>query len=700
MTPALRDNLWRLLKPRHIAIIGGRDAVTVAGECARIGFAGPVWPVNPKRRDIAGHPCFARIEDLPEPPDAVFLAVPREAAIDSVARLARLGAGGVVCYTAGFGEIGAEGAAAEAELVQAAGDMALVGPNCYGVINYIDRAALWPFAHGGSCPGYGAAIITQSGMLSSDLTMSQRSVPFAYMVSAGNQAVLRLEDFIEVLCERPEVRAIGLHIEGLQDTAGFCMAARKALDLGKPIVALKTGTSKIGARLTVSHTGSLSGTDDLYQALFERLGIIRVTSPAQLLETLKFICVAGVPKGKRIAAFTCSGGGATMLADYGESIGLEFPQPRAPAAARLGALLPKTATVSNPLDYTTPIWGQAEKTGPVFEALLAEPCDAALLLQDYPGAGLDESKPSYLADARAFVAAAAVAKVPATVCSTLPENLDRDTRDELIAHGVAPMQGLQETLNAIAGAAWFGRRRAAILRDSEARALYPGQASKGEAVLLDELSGKRRLAAAGIDVPPGALASAADAPKLAAELGFPVALKMLSTRLPHKSEAGAVRLGLAGPQAVEAAVAEMVRSVASYDANAVTDRFLVERMIEPPVAELLVNLRRDAQFGLAMTLASGGVLAELIGDAVTLLLPASRSEIGTALGRLKLGRLLDGYRGRPGAERDTLVDALYELADYAGAQADDIVEIEINPLFVLTDRVCAVDVLLRVAISA
>jgi len=696
MRPALRENLLRLLKPRHIAIVGGRDAVTVAGECARIGFAGPIWPVNPKRRDIAGHKCFASIEDLPEPPDAVFVAVPREAAIDCVARLARLGAGGAVCYTAGFGEIGAEGAAAEAALVEAAGDMALVGPNCYGVINYIDRAALWPFAHGGSCPGFGAAIITQSGMLSSDLTMSQRSVPFAYMVSAGNQAVLRLEDFIDVLCERPEVRAIGLHIEGLQDPAQFCVAARKALELGKPIVALKTGTSKIGARLTVSHTGSLSGTDDLYQALFERLGIIRVTSPAQLLETLKFVTVAGIPKGRRIAAFTCSGGGATMLADFGETIGLEFPQPSAQTAAKLEALLPDTATVSNPLDYTTPIWGQAEKTGPVFAALLAESHDAALILQDYPSAGLDESKPSYLADARAFAAAAGTAKLPAAVCSTLSENLDRGTREEMLANGVAPMQGLQETLNAIAGAAWFGRRRGEILDDIDEAALYPAQSPDGEAAPIDELSGKQRLAAAGIEVPPGVLASTDDAPRRAAELGFPVALKMLSTRLPHKSEAGAVRLGLTGPQAVKAAVAEMTRAVAGYDSDAVTDRFLIEHMIEPPVAELLVSVRRDAQFGLALTLASGGILAELIGDAVTLLLPASRSRIEAALDRLKVARLLDGYRGQRGADRAPVVDALVRLADYAGAQADDIVEIEINPLFVLTDRVCAVDVLIRV----
>ena len=227
--------------------------------------------------------------------------------------------------------------------------------------------------------------------------------------------------------------------------------------------------------------------------------------------------------------------------------------------------------------------------------------------------------------------------------------------------------------------------------------LYAGRPSEGEVVLIDELSGKRHLAAAGLEVPPGALASADDAPSLAAELGFPVVLKMLSTRLPHKSEAGAVRLGLTSERAVAAAGAEMCRTVGSYDSDAVTDRFLVERMIEKPVAELLVNVRRDAQFGLAMTLASGGILAELIDDAVTLLLPASQSEIGTALGRLKVDRLLDGYRGRPGADRSSVIDALTRLAKYVGVQSDNIVEIEINPLFVLTDRVCAVDVLMRVA---
>ena len=188
MTAQRRQNLRLLLRPRHVALVGGGDVATVINECRRIGYNGALWPVNPKRKDIAGIPCFPDIEALPEAPDATFLAVPKQAAIDITARLARRGAKGVVCYTAGFSELGSAGQQAEAELVEAAGDMALLGPNCYGLINYHDRLALWPFAHGGMHPGFGAAIITQSGMLSSDLTMSQRHLPLSYMVSVGNQA--------------------------------------------------------------------------------------------------------------------------------------------------------------------------------------------------------------------------------------------------------------------------------------------------------------------------------------------------------------------------------------------------------------------------------------------------------------------------------------------------------------------------------
>jgi acyl-CoA synthetase (NDP forming) len=694
MSSVRQRNLDRLLRPRHVAVIGGRDAETVATECARIGYQGPLWPVNPKRSHIRGHTCFASVDDLPEAPDAVFLAVPKEAAIDTLARLAARGAGGVVCYTAGFGETGAAGADAEARLVAAAGDMAIVGPNCYGLINYVNQVALWPFAHGGTCPGYGAAIITQSGMLSSDITMSQRSLPLAYMVSVGNQAVTRIDDIVDVLSERPEVRAFGLHIEGLKDISAFERAALNALRLGKPIVALKTGNSKLGAALTVSHTGSLSGTEDLYDALFDRLGIIRVASPAQLLETVKFLCIAGAPAGTRVAGLTCSGGGATMLADQAEKLGLEFASPSASVTAKLRALLPETATVSNPLDYTTPIWGIPEKTLPVFQTLMADPYDAAVIVQDYPASGIDESKPYYRNDTISFATATRARKLAAAVCSTLPENLDQETRDFLVGQGIAPMQGLEECLRAMAGAAWHHARRNAIL--AEPPCALSGAAAPRAATVLDEAAAKRRLRQAGISVPEAVVAASAQAPQAAATLGFPVALKMVSARLPHKTEAGAVRLNLSTASAVADAIATMQRDVEAYDAAALTDHFLVERMVDRPVAELLVSIRHDAQFGLAMTLASGGVLVELLADATTVLLPASEADIDRALGRLKVDKLVRGYRGGPAGDRVALIATLGKLASLLAAPQSGCAEIEINPLFVLEKGCCAVDVLMQV----
>ena len=748
MSPARRRNLRRLLKPRHVAVIGGREAETVAGECARIGYRGPVWPVNPRRESIGGHRCFRTVEDLPQAPDAAFVAVPRETAIDTVARLAAMGAGGAVCHTAGFAETGPEGARLEATLVEAAGDLALIGPNCYGVINYLDRAALWPFAHGGSCPGYGAAIVTQSGMLSSDLTMSQRSVPFAFMASIGNQSVVTLADCIDIFAELGGVRAIGLHVEEIPDVARFSAAVRKAVTAEVPVVALRTGVSEIGARLVASHTGALSGADDLYQALFDRLGVIRVSTPAELLETLKLLCVAGVPGGDRVAAFTCSGGAAAMLADQVQGLGLQFPPPSERTAERLAQCLPHTATVSNPLDYTTPIWGIPERVRPVFDAMLADPCDFALIVQDYPLEGLDESKDSYLSDARSFIAAARAAGVPAAVCSTLPENLDRTTREMLVAAGVAPLQGLRETLAAVAGAVWHGRRRQRIrdearAADAEAGAVPPtgagcapgteaeagdrveaeagavagagvgvragagaeaevgvGAAARlagtGPVTSVDEHQAKRWLHGVGIPIPAGCVTGAREAPEAAARIGFPVAVKLVSEHLLHKTEAGAVALGISSPAEVEAAVARIRAGVRRFDAHAPADRFLVERMVGPPLAELLVGVRTDPRFGLAMTLASGGVLTELVADAVTILLPASRVDLEEALGRLRISRLLDGFRGAAPANRAAIVDAMSRLASRLCREEDDVVEVEVNPLFVLTDRVCAVDALMRV----
>jgi len=561
MTPALKENFERLLRPRHIA-------------CS---------------------PCFASLSDLPEAPDAAFVAIAAERVPETIAQLAGMGTGGIICYSAGFKEAGND--TLEAALVEAAGDMAVIGPNCYGLINYIDDVALWPFAHGGSSPaGYGAAIITQSGMLSSDITMAPRSLPLSYMISAGNQAVLGLEDFTDLLCDRPEVRAIGLHIEGLRDVARFERIALKAIENGTPIVALKTGRSSIGSALAVSHTGSLSGSAVLYDALFERTGIICVDSPVQMIETLKALSVVDAPKGNRIAGFTCSGGGAAMLADHSETLGLVFPAVDAAQTDRLRALLPPIATVSNPLDYTTPIWGQPEFSGPVFaEAMARDDVDAAILVQDYPAPGLDDTQVLYRNDAGAFADAAAARGLPAMICSTIPENFDTETRDWLINRGVAPMQGLHEALDALsAGAGWHAARKRIAANPPTPLVSVP---LGGAIDKLDEAAGKAWLSSIDFDVPEGAVTDAAGLVGAAREIGYPVVLKMVSTHLLHKTEVGAVKIGIDTPEALVETAQKMQTTISAYNPAAATGRYLVEAMSPPPLAELVVAIRRDPQFG-------------------------------------------------------------------------------------------------------
>ncbi|MEZ5913541.1 MAG: acetate--CoA ligase family protein [Paracoccaceae bacterium] len=697
MRPAQRENLQRLLTPRHIAFIGGRDAAIAIREARRRGFSGQMWAVNPKRDSLEGVACVASIAELPEAPDATYLAIPAGSVIDALRQLSAMGAGGVVCFSAGFKETG--DAAGEQALIAAAGDMALVGPNCYGLINYVGNSALWSFEHGGWSPGYGAAIITQSGMFSSDITMSQRSLPMAYMVSAGNQAVLGLEDFLDAFAVDPAVRAIGLHIEGLQDVARFERAALRALERGVPVVALKSGRSQIGATLTISHTGSLSGANELYEALFARCGVITVTNPSQFLETLKLLCVTGAPRGAQVAGFTCSGGGATMLADHAEQIGLGFPAIGGAHRTALKTLLPEIATVSNPLDYTTPIWGQPEQTYPVFSRTIeAVAPDFAVLVQDYPAAGLDGSKVYYLNDAAAFARAATEHAVPAAILATIPENMDADTRRLLIDQGVAPMQGIHETLNAIRDAAGWSAARERILAATPAPLVPPCAPATLTGVTED--AGKAWLRAAGVAVPQGRVVAARDAASAAAGIGFPVALKMMSPRLAHKTEAGAVALNLVDPAGLQAALAAMLRTVAAYDADAVTDRFLVEAMSPPPLAELILTLRRDPQFGHALVLGSGGVLVELLGDAVTLLLPCSAEEVRRGLEGLRLAPLLRGYRGRAAADLGRLAGDIHALCRAYLADCAAVAEIEINPLFVYPDRVVAVDVLLHREVRA
>jgi len=686
-------SLERLLRPRHVAFIGGADAAFSAAQCARL-FDGPVWGVNPKRRDFDGVPCFPSAADLPEAPDAVFLAVPRAAALAVVGELAEIGAGGVACFTAGFGELGAAGKAAEAELVAAAGGMALVGPNCYGLINYTNGAALWPFGAGSELCGAGVALVMQSGMLPANLTMNERSLPISYVISAGNQAMLTIEDYIAHLVDDPAVTAFGVYIEGIRSVEKFARAALDALGKNKPVVVLKAGRSALASSLAVSHTGSLAGTDDAFQALFDETGVIRVDSPVELVETLKFLSVSGAPRGRRLAAFTCSGGDAVMLADYAQAQGLELAPPSPAAKQRLESLLPDIATVTNPLDYTTPLWGNTEIMPQVFEALIEDGYDAAVVVQDFPPAHIHDDPGLYRNDARSFIAACNRVGVPGAVCSDLPENIDRESRAMMLAGGVTPLQGLDAGLDALANACRYGEKRQALLGNTRAFSPLPVPLFDCKRRVLDEWQGKQRLREHGIAVPDGLRLQRADFPVTELALGFPLAVKLVSAELPHKSDAGAVLLGINDLDALNSAVEDIEAAVRQRAPGLECEAFLLETMVEDVIAELMVGVTSDAQFGPLLVIASGGVLVEILRDTRTLLLPTSPGRIREALGSLKSFPLLQGFRGRPAADIDALVHAIAKIADFACTRSGGLVEMDINPLMIRADGAIAADVMI------
>jgi acetyl-CoA synthetase len=686
-TATATDPLRRLLSPRHVAVFGGRAAAEVVRQCQHLGFAGEIWPVHPRHEFMEGLRCYPDVAALPAAPDASFIAVPRQGTIELVAELSAHGAGGVICYAAGFAEVGGEGVALQQQLVAAAGDMALLGPNCYGMLNYLDGVALWPDQHGGQRLARGVAIVTQSGNIGLNLTMQTRGLPLACLITVGNKAGTSIEAIVEALLLDPRISAIGMHIEGLDDVAAFSRVALQALRQRVPLVALKAGSSDLGAQITMSHTSSLAGPDALYQALFQRLGVARVHDPAGLLETLKFLHVHGALPGRRIVSASCSGGEASLVADLAQARGLEMPALPAPAHQRLHAVLGNKVNVANPLDYHTYIWGDLAAQTECFAGLLDCRFDAHLLVLDFPRQDRCAAD-AWQTTVDAFVAAQAGHGARGLVVSSLPEGLPESVARRLLAQGIAPMQGLADCLDAISHAADIGaaQHRAATITPLQASVplTLPG------ARLLDEASAKQALARFGVPVPVGQVLGRAQVLPYAAALGYPVVLKALAPGLAHKTEAGAVRLNLQNDAELDAALDAMAP---------LSEQFLVEQMVRGALAELLVGVQRDPQFGLTLTLGAGGVFVELLRDSVTLLLPVTRADLLQALQTLQMWPMVTGYRGRAHGDVEALLDAVQATVAYATAHADRLLELDVNPLLVLPvgRGVLAVDVLIRLA---
>ncbi|WP_223511383.1 acetate--CoA ligase family protein [Pseudomonas sp. GL-B-19] len=695
MSQTIRDNLKRLLAPRHLAFVGGRSMARALKRCAEGGYLGEMWLVNPQHDTLEGVPCVHSIADLPCGPDAVFIATNRELTLTCVAELAAKGAGGVICYASGFAETGAEGLALQQQLLKAAGTMALLGPNCYGLLDYLHSSALWPVAHGGKPVEKGVAVLTQSGNFAYNLSMSDRSLPVAYMASVGNQAQLGIAELMDVLLDEPRVTAIGLHLEGLKNVPGFARAAHKALEKGIPIIALKTGVSQIGAELALSHTSSLSGSDALYDSLFARLGVIRVSGPVSFVETLKAAACGKLPAGNSLIALACSGGDAGLIADYAERNDLSLPKLDEGQVGELAQVLPSYANLVNPLDFTTAIWGDGEALNRMLDSALRTEADAAMLVLDYPAQFTGERKECDLL-LELFCAALVRHGKTGFVTSAFPELLPAHARERLHAQGVAALQGVEDGLAAWGRIAGYQRNRQALLALGES-ALVPlcPQALEGDGHLLNEWDSKSALRAFGLPTPNGVLSTPDKALSDANALGYPLVLKAVSAHLPHKTEAGAVALNLKDATALSAALEKMRASIAEYAPQVPFDQVLLEPMAKPPLAELIVGIKRENDFGLALVIGAGGILVELLKDSRSLLLPTTDGAIRKAVLSLRSAALLQGFRGREAADLDSLVAAIRAVADYACENAAQLLELDVNPLLVGAAGTTAVDALIR-----
>jgi acetate---CoA ligase (ADP-forming) len=768
-----------LLHPRSVAVVGANERAGSYGDVifrnlAAAGFEGAVYGVNPKRGEVHGRPCVPTVADLPEPVDAVVVAIPAAACAPVLIEVGERGCGGAIVLAAGFGETAA-GRPLEEELRAAArvAGIPVCGPNGNGVVSVAARSPLWGDSVERLTPGP-VAVITQSGNFGVNALGSDRGLGFHTVVSTGNSAVLEPSDWLEALAATEGVGSIALMLESDGDGARLARALGTCAEREIGVAVLKVGSSEGGARAAGAHTGALAGDQRVFTALLEEAGAAQATEPGELLELARALAVPAARPTRRqgrvaattggggtiaastpiaagagrddvsaadsarpaprpgLAILTCSGGDSGMAADLAAKRGLELPELSPATGERLGAVLPSAATVGNPLDYTSMLWDDHEALEEVAAAVSSDPAiDQLLLLFDQPR-GLDpEVAVGWEAVRRALLAGAARGHAATILASTLPELLDPDTATELMKGGrVATAAGLgaaiacaealrtrladPERLREIATAAESGRDggagqgRTASTEGAEsgggaddgepsadgtkATAIASGGAAGGSSGgtarggptgagrvgptdpidgALGETEAKRLLAEGGLSVPDGSVAvDVAGAVNVALSVGLPVALKLSSPALLHKTEAGALALDLRTEEDVRDAAERLLALPAAAGAT-----LLVERMAGDGV-ELIFAVRRDGVVP-ALLIGVGGIWAEALDDVALVPLPASTERVERALRGLRAASLLTGARGGPAVDLAAAAHFGSRLGELALERGLDL--LEVNP---------------------
>ena len=672
-----KSRLSRLFSPKSVAVVGGGVwCRSVIEQLIKIGYKGKIFPVHPLKEEILGIKSFKDLEDIPAIIDATFIGVNRNITIEVVKQLNSLNAGGAVCFASGFLE--AEGdkqgsGELQKSLIEAAGDMPILGPNCYGFINYLDHAALWPDQHGGTTVDKGVAILTQSSNIAINITMQTRGLPISYIMSVGNQASLGFSEIGMYLLSDPRVTALGLHIEGIGDLRAFEELTTKARKLGKPIVALKVGKSAEARRAAQSHTASLAGDAQSAKSLFKRLGIAEVDRLEVLIDTLKIFHSYGPLSSKNVRSLSCSGGEASLVSDLAQAYGIQFPKLEKENISELRSVLGEMVALSNPLDYHTYIWGDINAMASTFIAMMRQHNGITIIIVDFPRD--DNCDPSAW---NCVITAAKMAKKsenkPLALVSTLSENIPEDVSFGLLESNIITLHGLDTALAAIS----VSSINQTVVNPKPIFLSNP----KGKSILVDEYDAKKSLEKYGLKLPETEKCLQSDAHLVSDQIGYPVVIKALGSA--HKSELGEVFLNLENQKSVKEALRKISKK-----------HVIVEKMIGDAVVELLVGIVHDPAHGMLLTVGAGGVLTEILSDTSSILLPSSKSEVLDCFNQLKISKIAKGYRGALGVDINQIIDAIMKIQDFVLDNRDKLFEIEINPLIVTTSEVIVADALIR-----
>jgi acyl-CoA synthetase (NDP forming) len=699
-----REQLTRLLHPKSIAVIGASTRAGSFGERVVFNmkhYAGTSYPVNARYQTIGEQTCYPNISALPEVPDCAVITAPREAVEEIVLECAKAGAGGAIIFASGYAETGKEDRIAQQERLAAIAretDLRIVGPNCIGMVNALldSRVTFLDITPIPRPERNAVGIISQSGALGMALAQGVvRGLSVSHVLTSGNSCDVDMADFVNYLATDPSCGSIACVFEGMATPERLLLAAENAWAVNKPLIIFKMATGEQGARAAMSHTGSLAGSHASYRAMFKRAGAVVVEDFEALMETAAFFAKAPAPKAAGAAVVAASGGAAIMAADRAEQHGVPMPQPAPEVKAILEARIPEFGSSRNPCDVTAQILSDPESLGICANALLGDPQYGVLVSPLTYGYAPSAKRPqvySTLAEQHGKMACV----VWQTEWQDGPGVVEANQ-----CNRVALFRSMNACFYALAAWQWRADKRAAGAQtvgatSAETMAATRALIAKATGKSLTEREAKTVLACYGVPVVGERLVqSASDAVDAAEALGYPVVLKVESPDLPHKTEAGVIRLDLGDADAVRAGYGAVMANADKVSPPPRINGVLVQPMV-PPGIEMVVGVRNDPLFGPLIVVGLGGILVEVLQDIALSPAPVTAFEAEGLLRKLKGVKLLEGFRGMPAVDIKRLSRVISDVSRFAADHRDTVAELDVNPLICTGDRITAVDALIVV----